>query len=313
MAERCDGCGMFPEDGLCDCYDAPAPQADAAPATDCYVCPAGCGCKWRDNGDGTMSLFDAGQKSCPVCEPLPLRSLIPCWSDPPAPQADAAGEARKGDHIHDLPGLVVCNPDWPNGSEPYAEACPVGDCQECERLRQEADDAAGEGTSVRRTRILYGRTAICGACGKRDIPVVDGWAEHVCTDPGVLNIPPSPAPPDRPGDGGEGEVLFSGRLGRNGEVRLVWFNETGWTWVRANDLFRANATEREPDLARALAAERQRADAAEREVERLRGLAERAYREGYLAHQTHGDTYRFRGHWKGSQTRAALRGEGGEG
>lgn len=32
-----------------------------------YVCEA-CGCKWRDNGDDTMSLYDAQQKSCEVCE-----------------------------------------------------------------------------------------------------------------------------------------------------------------------------------------------------------------------------------------------------
>ena len=40
-----------------------------------YVCPAGCGCKWRDNKDGTMSLYDGDQQSCDVCEKLPLGEL----------------------------------------------------------------------------------------------------------------------------------------------------------------------------------------------------------------------------------------------
>lgn len=46
-----------------------------------YVCPAGCGCKWRDNGDGTMSLFDRNQASCRICEPLALSELIPVAAD----------------------------------------------------------------------------------------------------------------------------------------------------------------------------------------------------------------------------------------
>jgi hypothetical protein len=42
-----------------------------------YECPKGCGCWWRDNRDGTMSLFDSNQKSCKACEHLPLRELAP--------------------------------------------------------------------------------------------------------------------------------------------------------------------------------------------------------------------------------------------
>jgi hypothetical protein len=42
-----------------------------------YECPAGCGCLWRDNGDGTMSLLNGGQKSCAQCESMPLASLNP--------------------------------------------------------------------------------------------------------------------------------------------------------------------------------------------------------------------------------------------
>lgn len=33
-----------------------------------------CGCLWRDNGDNTMSLFDADQKSCEKCEHEPMYS-----------------------------------------------------------------------------------------------------------------------------------------------------------------------------------------------------------------------------------------------
>lgn len=44
-----------------------------------YLCPGGCGCTWRDNGDETMSLYGANSKSCLVCEFLPLRRLIPLY------------------------------------------------------------------------------------------------------------------------------------------------------------------------------------------------------------------------------------------
>lgn len=42
-----------------------------------YLCPAGCGCAWRDNLNGTMSLYDENQRSCTVCETLPLKTLVP--------------------------------------------------------------------------------------------------------------------------------------------------------------------------------------------------------------------------------------------
>lgn len=54
-----------------------APKSDTPRKPLFYVCPAGCGCRWRDNHDGTMSLFDGQQKSCSVCEPLPLSKLTP--------------------------------------------------------------------------------------------------------------------------------------------------------------------------------------------------------------------------------------------
>jgi hypothetical protein len=51
--------------------------AQAAGRSVAYRCPSGCGCLWRDNNDGTMSLLDGRQKSCPVCERMPLRELEP--------------------------------------------------------------------------------------------------------------------------------------------------------------------------------------------------------------------------------------------
>lgn len=44
---------------------------------DAYMCPAGCGCLWRDNGDDTMSLYGPRSQSCDVCEPLPLDRMVP--------------------------------------------------------------------------------------------------------------------------------------------------------------------------------------------------------------------------------------------
>lgn len=45
------------------------------------LCPAGCGCVWRDNFDGTMSL-GMNQRSCKVCESKPWRDLIPLYARP---------------------------------------------------------------------------------------------------------------------------------------------------------------------------------------------------------------------------------------
>jgi hypothetical protein len=45
-----------------------------------YVCPK-CMCSWRDNGDGTMSLFDETFKSCEFCETAPLNALDLVRSD----------------------------------------------------------------------------------------------------------------------------------------------------------------------------------------------------------------------------------------
>lgn len=48
-----------------------------------YMCPAGCGCLWRDNKDGSMSLYGSKSQSCDVCEYLPLGELEPVVRLPP--------------------------------------------------------------------------------------------------------------------------------------------------------------------------------------------------------------------------------------
>ena len=53
-----------------------APERDGE-KPDAYMCPAGCGCLWRDNGDDTMSLYGPKSQSCDVCEMEPLKNLIP--------------------------------------------------------------------------------------------------------------------------------------------------------------------------------------------------------------------------------------------
>lgn len=63
------------EDALAEDTKPQAPEWDGEP--DAYLCPAGCGCLWRDNGDETMSLYGPRSQSCEVCEPLPLDRLVP--------------------------------------------------------------------------------------------------------------------------------------------------------------------------------------------------------------------------------------------
>lgn len=45
-----------------------------------YICTL-CGCTWRNNHDGTMSLYGANSKSCKVCEDLPLSRLKPLFEN----------------------------------------------------------------------------------------------------------------------------------------------------------------------------------------------------------------------------------------
>src|ERR1700675_807242 len=55
-----------------------------------YLCPVGCGCTWRDNGDGSMSLFGHKSQSCQICEYMPLAKLLPLYAapQPPAGKSD---------------------------------------------------------------------------------------------------------------------------------------------------------------------------------------------------------------------------------
>lgn len=45
-----------------------------------YFCKH-CGCTWRDNKDGTMSLYGHNSKSCDICENSSLDKLTPLYRD----------------------------------------------------------------------------------------------------------------------------------------------------------------------------------------------------------------------------------------
>lgn len=66
-----------------------------------YLCPAGCGCTWRDNGDGSMSLYGPSSRSCAACETMPLSKLLPVYTAPAQPaSAEQQPVANRG-----TPGL----------------------------------------------------------------------------------------------------------------------------------------------------------------------------------------------------------------
>lgn len=69
-------CGHLAVAAECVVCAQPAPAEDAPVA---YMCPDadGCGCLWRENRNGTMSLYNGNQKSCAACEPMPLAKLTP--------------------------------------------------------------------------------------------------------------------------------------------------------------------------------------------------------------------------------------------
>lgn len=62
-------------------YFAPPKCEQGEPVA--YFCPVGCGCLWRDNKDGSMSLFSGKHRSCEVCENTPLDQLTPLYASPP--------------------------------------------------------------------------------------------------------------------------------------------------------------------------------------------------------------------------------------
>lgn len=57
------------------------------------TCPDKCGCLWRNNCDGTMSLYGKNSKSCDVCEKLPWSGLVPLVT----PRNGAESELHKSD------------------------------------------------------------------------------------------------------------------------------------------------------------------------------------------------------------------------
>lgn len=77
-------------DGLDDCKACTPSRTDPPDLT---MCPAGCGCLWRDNGDGTMSLFGPNSRSCSVCEPLAWDRLVPLHREPRGWDAQAYADA----------------------------------------------------------------------------------------------------------------------------------------------------------------------------------------------------------------------------
>jgi hypothetical protein len=47
------------------------------------MCQAGCGCLWRNNGDGTISLGGRQSRSCSACEHSKWDELVPLCERPP--------------------------------------------------------------------------------------------------------------------------------------------------------------------------------------------------------------------------------------
>ena len=89
-----------------------------------YICPEGCGCLWRDNTDGTMSLFNGNQKSCEVCEYLPLDKLTPLYlrAEPSTQPAQPTTVGNWCGHRH--PAL---NQDCPQCKDSFGERSEVGE------------------------------------------------------------------------------------------------------------------------------------------------------------------------------------------
>jgi len=74
-----------------------------------YLCPVGCGCTWRDNGDGSMSLFGHKSQSCQICEYMPLAKLLPLYAAP-QPPAGKSHEKTLPPKWHDLLREII--QDW---------------------------------------------------------------------------------------------------------------------------------------------------------------------------------------------------------
>jgi hypothetical protein len=64
-----------------------------------YMCPRGCGCLWRDNKDGTMSLFGPNSRSCKDCETMPLGELLRLYERVTATKEQPEGAEWKPDSM----------------------------------------------------------------------------------------------------------------------------------------------------------------------------------------------------------------------
>jgi hypothetical protein len=101
------------DEAICDLKEsAPASQTARSQRPVAYACPSRCGCIWRDNEDGTMSLFGPNSKSCLVCEFLPLTRLVPLYDGEAIDAATCDGLERQPRRAD---GSFVCPTNCPCG------------------------------------------------------------------------------------------------------------------------------------------------------------------------------------------------------
>lgn len=114
---------------------------DAKPVA--YLCPVGCGCTWRDNGDGSMSLFGHKSQSCQICEYMPLAKLMPLYAAPQPPAGK--GEGPSLDHPTARSALAGMEVVERNAIPREIHERLVRDAKR-EALREAADLCASSGT-----------------------------------------------------------------------------------------------------------------------------------------------------------------------
>lgn len=106
------------------------------------MCPAGCGCLWRDNSDGTMSLAGPNSRSCYACEPMIWDELTQLSAQQQPAQPIPTGERLRDalnqaiellvtalhepsqiteEEIHELRSIEIeCRPTHPEQPKPVA-------------------------------------------------------------------------------------------------------------------------------------------------------------------------------------------------
>jgi hypothetical protein len=65
-----------------------------------------CGCRWRDNRDGTVSLFDVAQKSCAECEHKPTPDACEWVAVERSPSPAALSTSENLKEMQRLSGLI---------------------------------------------------------------------------------------------------------------------------------------------------------------------------------------------------------------